>query len=285
MFSAILALCSSALYGAGDFFGGLSARRAKAITVVLYSQLVGLAVLLCALPFLPPARPTSSDIWAGAGAGVAGMLGVGLLYSALASGRMSVAAPITAVCGISIPVLAGFALGERVTGRAMCGIGLAAASVALISYGADSQATQPASSSASQPKRAIRLALGSGIAIGAFYVCLGRTSANAGAWPVVVARSVSVGLLGLMAIRSPPILRLSRTALSTTMVAGIFDVAANFLYSVAARGSLLGLTATLASLYPATTVLLARVVLKERMQRPQTIGLVVAAAAIVLMTS
>ncbi len=285
MFSITLALCSSVLYGAGDFFGGLSARRAKAMTVVLFSQLIGLLVLLAAVPLLPAAHPTSGDLWAGAGAGVAGMLGVGLLYAALASGQMSVAAPITAVCGISIPVLVGFRLGEHIPGRALFGIGLAAAAIGLISAGADSQASQPAPSAAFHPKKAIRLALASGIAIGAFYVCLGRTGPHAGAWPVIVARCVSVGLLGLASIRTPSIVKMSRHALPTIVLAGIFDVAANVLYAFAARGNLLGLTATLASLYPATTVLLARIVLRERMQRLQTIGLGFAAVAIILMTS
>jgi drug/metabolite transporter (DMT)-like permease len=213
------------------------------------------------------------------------MLGVGLLYAALASGQMSVAAPITAVCGISIPVLVGFAIGEHISRRALFGIALAAAAVGLISSSAESQPSQTAPNSVFHTKKAIRLALASGIAIGAFYVCLGRTGPHAGAWPVVVARCVSVGLLGLASVRSTQILKVSRDVLPTIGLAGIFDVAANVLYSFAARGSLLGLTATLASLYPATTVLLARIILRERMQRLQTIGLGFAAVAIILMTS
>src|SRR5436190_20399358 len=110
----ILALSAAVLYGSADFFGGLSARRANTIATVVISQFAGLVLLLAALPFLPLASVSPRDWFWGVCAGVSGGGGVALLYRALAVGTMAVVAPITAVISATIPVLFGFAMGERV---------------------------------------------------------------------------------------------------------------------------------------------------------------------------
>src|SRR3954470_24201042 len=102
----ILSLVSAAFYGAADFTGGCASRRASTLTVVTISQFAGLLTLLLALPFVGPASPHVADVVWGAGAGVAGACGVGLLYRALAIGTMGVVAPTTSVAAVVIPVLA-----------------------------------------------------------------------------------------------------------------------------------------------------------------------------------
>ncbi len=129
----LLALSSAVFYGSADFFGGLTARRANTIATVFVSQLAGLVLLLVALPFLPDAMVSPRDwVW-GIVAGLSGGIGVALLYRALAVGTMAVVAPVTAVCAAMIPVLFGFAMGERFLPLTIAGIALAFVAIVLVS--------------------------------------------------------------------------------------------------------------------------------------------------------
>jgi uncharacterized membrane protein len=286
----VLACVSAVLYGAGDFFGGFATRRASAITVTLASQAVGLVALLVAAPIAQVAQiaqgghaapPPAVDLAWGAGAGLAGGIGVALLYYALAVGVVSIVAPITAVCAMAIPVLVAIGLGERPHALGLIGIALAGLAVVLLSRGHGPTPGERAVA----PSRSIAVALASGAAIGVFLVCLGRTREVAGLWPLLVARVVSVGgFLALALVLRAPIVP-GRGARASTLAAGSFDVVANAVYTVAVRGGPLGLVATLASLYPASTVALARVVLGERLGGVARLGFVLALIAIVLITA
>jgi uncharacterized membrane protein len=129
-----LALCSAALYGAADFLGGLGARRTNTIAVVAVSQLVGLMLLAVMLVWLPDAAPRNRDLFWGGAAGLAGGIGVVLLYRALAVGKMAVVAPTTAVCAVAIPVTAAMLLGERPSAGRLVGMGLAIVAIVLVSH-------------------------------------------------------------------------------------------------------------------------------------------------------
>jgi uncharacterized membrane protein len=274
----VLALLSAVFYGTADFLGGIAARRSAALAATALAQGVGLVVVALAAPFFPGERMLLVEAGWGVGAGVTGAVGVALLYYGLAVGRVSVVAPVTAVCAIAIPVVVASALGERPGPIAVCGIGAAVLSVGLISRGVD-----PAGARAARD-RSIFIALASGVAIGAFLVCLARAGTRSGLWPLVVARAASTVLLATAALVSKGGLRLSRAALLPAVACGAIDVLANALYVVAAGTGPLGLVATLASLYPASTVLLARIVLKERLRGVQPVGLACATVAIVLIT-
>lgn len=275
----ILALLSAAIYGTADFLGGLSARRAPPLAATLFAQGVGFAIVALALPLFPSAPPgTAGALWS-AGAGLTGGLGVGLLYYGLAVGRVSVVAPVTAVCSIAIPVLVAFGLGERPLPAAVAGIALAIASVALISRHDD-----PAGESQGHD-RSLIIALASGTAIGAFFVCLARAGDGSGLWTLLIARAVSTLALAATARLARVRIAIPRTAVLVVVGCGALDMLANALYLVAARVGPLGLVATLASLYPASTVLLARIVLGERLRPVQSIGLACAAVAVVLITA
>ncbi|HET7458266.1 MAG TPA: EamA family transporter [Gemmatimonadaceae bacterium] len=278
----LLALAASATYGIADFCGGLASRRAPAFTVATVALVAGLVALLVAVPFVTAdAAPTTRDLMWGAASGAAGGVGVGLLYAALGMGRMSVVAPVTAVCGLAVPVLVGLALGERPSVPALAGVVLAAAAVVLISQGHETDADRPGANDA----RALVFSLASGVAIGAFYVCLQRTPPSAGLWPIVVARAVSVAGFVLVALVGRRPLTIARPTLWLVLVGGVIDTTANVLYLLAVRRGLLSVVATLASLYPASTVLLARLVLGERVRLVQAAGLAVAAVAVVLIGS
>ena len=275
----VLALGSAALYGAADFFGGLASRRASTVVVVLTSQGVGLLSMALMLPLLPGAAPRPGDLAWGGVAGLAGGIGVALLYRALAIGRMAVVAPVTAVCAVAIPVTVGVFFGERLAWLTIAGVGLAIVAIVLVSQ-QDSAA--PSEQRAGTVPRGVGLALVSGVAIGLFFLALAETDARAGMWPILAARAVSTTFFGAMALLSGQALRMASPATRIAVVVGLIDVCANALYLVATRYGPLSVVVTLSSLYPATTVVLARVILGERLNAWQAVGLGCALTAIAL---
>jgi len=287
-----LALASAAFYGAADFLGGIASKRADSVVVTFVAQAAGLVLLALLLPVLPSSSPVPSDYVWGVAAGVAGSAGVAFLYRALAIGTMSIVAPITAVCAAAVPVLVALGLGERPGMRAGVGIILAAMAILLLSR-VEPARTRAVETAPRPTQSAVTLAFISGVAVGLFFLCLAQTSDHAGMWPLIVGRSVSVPLFGVMAVtRLPPsrsrygaIRRLERSAVRTAFGCGIVDMLANALYLIATRSGPLSLVATLASLYPASTVLLARVTLGERLSGSQALGVGCALLAVVLIVS
>jgi drug/metabolite transporter (DMT)-like permease len=282
----LLAIASAVFYGAADFTGGLTTRRAGAIPVVLLSQASGLVLLALILPLLPSASPTRPDLLWGAAAGLTGGIGVALLYRALAIGTMAVVAPTTAVCAVAIPVMVSVLLGERPAPLAVAGIALGIGSIVLVSRQratAQSQRHDPTA-----PRRlpvGVGTALASGVAIGFFFLTLAQTGPSAGLWPILVARLVSVTLFGSLAIAGKHSIRMPAAVAGLVIVAGAIDMLANALYLLAVWQGPLSIVVTLSSLYPASTVLLARVVLGERLNLWQITGVGCALAAIVLIVS
>jgi len=289
-----LAVLAALVYGAADFLGGLAARRAAAFAVAAISQLVGL-VALAAVAAAFPSHCTRAEILWGAVAGLCGGAAVVLLYRALAVGTMSVVAPVTAVMSLALPVGVGLLLGDHPGWPALFGVALAVAAVVLIGSGpsdplpgAAPVEERPAGPWHQHPSAALVLALASGALIGLFYVGLSRSGPQAGMWPLVAARAASVVAFALVAAASAPrraALRVPSGAWTLLLAAGLLDVLANALYLVAVRQGLLSIVAALASLYPASTVVLARIVLAERLRPRQSVGLAVATVAAVLMAA
>ncbi|MGH9868564.1 MAG: EamA family transporter [Candidatus Polarisedimenticolia bacterium] len=277
--ASLLALLSSITYGTADFLGGLAARRhTSVIAVVIVSQAAGLVLLIVMLPLLPTASPVARDFLWGAAGGLAGSMGLALLYRGLAIGVMSVVAPITAVCSLIFPLAAGLMLGERPAPKAVLGVLLAVVAIVLISRTGEDEDGKRATAG-------VGVAIASGIAIGVFLVCLQRTGPEAGLWPLVPARVVSVSLCLLAGMIRREALVPRRSAMPLVVGAGALDMAANVLYLVAVRKGPLGLVATLVSLYPASTILLARMVLGERLRLVQHAGVACATVAIVLIVA
>ena len=274
-----LAVLSSISYGAADFLGGLATKRGSTVfSAVVWSQATGLALVLLALPFLPAASPTAADLAWGAATGLAGGIGLALLYRGLAVGLMSVVAPVTAVCAVIIPVAVGFALGERPTGIALAGVVLALVAIVLISQSGESAEGRTAGTG-------VPIAIASGIAIGIFLVCLQRTGRSAGLWPLVPARIVSVSFIAIAGLVARQKLVPRRDSWPMVVGGGALDMVANVFYLVAVRQGSLSIIATLTSLYPAGTILLARIVLRERLRIVQQAGVACAVLAIVLIVA
>jgi drug/metabolite transporter (DMT)-like permease len=272
----LLALASAVVYGMADFAGGMASRRAAAAAVVALSQGAGLVAVLLLLPWLG-GDPEPADLGWGAAAGVAGAAGLLLFYRSLAAGVMSVVAPVTAVSAAALPVLGGLLLGERIGPLAAAGIALALAAVVLVA------AEDGLASLRNARLGTVAPALAAGAGFGLFFVVLDRTGDDSGLTPLAAARVVSVLLVGGLALATGRSLRVSRRVLPVVLLAGVGDMTANALFLVATQvGGQLAITGVLASLYPASTVLLAQVVLRERLAGAQQAGLAVAAAAVVL---
>jgi drug/metabolite transporter (DMT)-like permease len=283
LMAVLLGLLSGITYGAADFCGGLSSKRNPMVRVVLLSQLAGFLVYLGVIPLLPEGRfTTEAWVWGGL-SGLAGAIGVGFLYAGLARGRMSVVAPTAAVVFAVVPVAFGLLQGERPTALQMVGVAVALPAVALVSTSKDPAMAESRASSG-YPARMIRSgvpeALAAGVAIAAFAILLDRTGSDTGPWPLVSARIASVAVFVAAVTVTRAGVRPAPGTLGLILAAGVLDVAANVLYLLGIRAGLLSIVVVLTGLYPAATVILARVFLGERLSRSQLAGLLLALAGV-----
>jgi drug/metabolite transporter (DMT)-like permease len=272
--AALLALCSAAIYGIGDFCGGSAARRTPSATVLFWSHAVGLVLVVASLP-LVAADPSTGDLVLGVLGGLGGAAGVGLLYQGLSIGPMSVVAPTTALLAALVPVGAGLIQGERPSAGVAVGMVLALAAIVLVAAEGEGS-LKPAD------PRVLLYALGAGLGFGLFFVALSHTGDEAGTWPLLGARAASVAVVGGLVLLGRVPARIASNARALTATAGALDVTANLLYLLAVRRGLLSVVSVLAALYPVSTVVLARVVLRERFTGLQRIGMALALPATVL---
>lgn len=286
--SVLLAVCASALFGVADFLGGSSARRIQPTISSFASQVAGLVVLTTAA-FVTGGLLLGPDLALGALGGAIGAVSIWLFYRGLSLGAMSVVAPVSAVTSAVVPILVGVAIGESPAPVSWLGVALALPAVVLISRegtaGAENRQDEPIEERAtpSSNRAGVTAGLLAGAGFGAFVTLLTRTSSESGIWPLVSARAVaSLLTLGAMAATGL-IWKISRgRGLNLALGAGVLDATSNVLILEAGRRGLLVLVGVIGSLYPATTVLLARVVLAEKLQRHQVLGLALAVVAIVL---
>lgn len=277
MFPIVLAATCALVWGTADFSGGKATQRGNALAVTVMSQLLGLPVLAISV-LLVPGTPSLADLAWGVVAGTAGFVGIVLLYRGLAGGAMAVVAPVTAVTAALVPIVVGLVIDRSPGALALAGAGCAVVAIALVSVGS-------AGSRGAVTGSLVGLALSSGAMFGLFFVLLGQASPDAGMWPLLGVRFGSIGLGLLAAVRTGTSLRLPPRALAWTAIAGPLDVAANAFYLAAVGRGDLVVIGPIASLYPASTVLLALAVDRERLRVVQIAGLGLAAAALVLTAS
>jgi uncharacterized membrane protein len=274
--AAVFALASAALFGAGDFFGGMAARRTRVLAIVSASHIIGLALIALTAPFMADTF-TMRDFLLGGLAGAFGCIGIACLYHSLGRGPMAVVAPITAVGSAAFPVLWGVVSGEQLSTLSLVGILVGFLAIVLVSSTPDH---------VGRVSRGLVLeAMLAGAGFGGFIIAIGATSATTTPWPLVAARIVSAGLAMILVLRSggSPIPRRSDGAFGAIVAAGVFDMAGNLAFLLAVNHGRLSLSATISALYPAMTVLLARTVLGERMSATQIVGMVAAVGAVGLM--
>ncbi|MGH9026733.1 MAG: EamA family transporter [Acidimicrobiia bacterium] len=274
----LLGLGVAVTYGGADFIGGFTAKHSATGAVVFFGQAAG---LLAALMFAVAlgGDPEPRDLTLGMSAGVVGIVGVTALYRGLAVGRMGVVAPITAVVNAMIPLGWGLAQGERPSGLAYVGVAMALFAVVLIAYEPDVEDDSPAAASRTTQ---VLLGLAAGVGFGIALVCFAETSSDSGVWPGFAARCTTVPLLALVLLIGRRVLLPHRGDRRLVAVGGVLDAGANAFQLLAVREGLLALVAPVSALYPAGTVLLARLVLHERIGRARLLGLAVALAGLVL---
>jgi drug/metabolite transporter (DMT)-like permease len=291
----LLGLAAAVTYGAADFLGGLATKTTRVFSVVLLSQLLGSLFILVALPFFADIPITGDALLWGGLSGVAGATGVAFFYQGLSVGRMSIIAPITAVIAASVPVVFGLVTGDRPGSVALAGVVVTLVAVALISSSpdrapdAEQQSGRPRTDAEqsgrprtdAEQQSGLAHAQAAGLAFGAFFILLSRAGDDTGLWPLVGARFSSLTVIGVAILVTRSWDTPNRTELPAIAGAGVFDVLANLFYLLASREGLLSVVAVLTSMYPASTVLLARVVLKERFAPTQMVGLAVAVAGVV----
>jgi drug/metabolite transporter (DMT)-like permease len=271
----LLALGSSLAYGSADFLGGLGARRAHVLRTVMVAAPASLAAELVLWPVLGASFDAGAVVW-GAASGVASAAAFALLYRTLAIGPMNVLSPVTALVSAALPVGVGLVQGEHLAVAGLAGLPLALVAVVLVSAGHGAGSARPARS-------ALLLAFGAGAAIAGQLIFLHQTPSGSGVAPLIVGRAVSsaivLGAAGLLRRR----LGSERPAYAISVAAGVLDSTANLLFLLAARSGDLAVVAVITALCPAGTVVLARVVLAERIHRGQLIGLGAAAVAVSLL--
>src|SRR5580692_6166568 len=319
----LFGLAAAVLYGCGDFIGGMASRRVPVLTVLMLAESAGTVVALAAAVLW--SGPAGAVGWAdlaglawGFGAGLAGGLGLILFYTGLATGPMSVVAPVSGLVSTILPVAVALAEGERpgagvYAGALLCLVAVVLASSAGGDDGARQAGRTGRAGRLAHTGRALAYGVGAGGLFGLFFLLIRNAGQSGTLWPVASAR---VGeLASVLAAAGVLQLALRRRArgrsnagasgagasgagasgtgasgaygrlLMVAAGAGVIDVIANICYVAAARTGMFGLAVVLASLYPGVTVLLARVVLGERLRGVQQIGLGLAAVGILLVAS
>jgi drug/metabolite transporter (DMT)-like permease len=267
-------------WGSADFLGGFTSQRLHTVTVLLVSQAFGLAAAIVLVIALRDAIPDTHVFVLSAVAGIVGVAALWLLFRGLAVGRMSVVAPLSAVGSGVLPLAWGLLRGERPTALALVGVALALIAVVIIGRGAEHDPVPSI-----PPLQELALGIGSGIGFGVVLILFSESATASGMWPLLIARGVAVPLLAALAFALGRSARVPAADLPPVAGAGLFDVGANAMVLLAVRRGLLSLVAPVAALYPATTVVLARIILHEKMGRQRVGGLALGLAGLALIAT
>ncbi len=278
MLSILFGLFSALTWGAGDFAGGIVSRRAGVYRAAFYGEFTGLFFLAILLAVVREPLPGGMD-WAWcACAGMIGCMGLLLLFKSMVDGQMSVAAPVSALMAAVLPVIAS-TLTEGLPGLTKyCGFALALAAIWLISQGEGHQ------KKLHNHLADLRLPLLAGVCFGAYFILIHQGSRTATIWPMIFARTAGTILLFFCAAANHQLKRPDGKVAPLVFLNAAGDIAGNAFYILAGQVGRLDVAAVLGSLYPGMTVLLAGLVLHEKLNRSQWIGIFSALAAIILMT-
>ncbi len=267
-------LASAISWGAGDFSGGLATKRTPVLTVLAISHVVGLLLVVGLALLWGEVVPPNVDLAWGFAAGMAGVVGIAALYRALAIGRMGLVAPVSGVITAALPALFGMITEGLPSTLTLAGFGLALLGVWLVAGAGGTGAGHAG----------LGLALLAGCGFGIFFILVDRAGASAVFWPLAAARCGSLVLVLPFALARHQLTRPEPRLLAIVLLAGTLDVAGNAFFVLATQSGRLDIAAILSSLYPASTVLLAALLLGERVTRPQMAGIGAVLAAIVLIS-
>ncbi|MFM6965770.1 MAG: EamA family transporter [Rhodoluna sp.] len=288
MLTIILGFATSLVYGFADFFGALGSKHIKPVVVTFWSGLSGLALLLTASLFMGASYNTESII-CGVIGGVASAFAMTCLYAALAIGPISILSPLSAVVMAIVPMIIGFANGDRFSLWGWLALGAILVAVILVGFVPGQDVRLPS-------VKGLLLGVGAGVGMGAVLLALAAAPHDSGLAAPALLRAVSATLLGVFmlfsirrnraAIGNPtsPAKQISRPRVSTkiwfaVIATGFLDSSANLFFTIASRQGSLSVISVLTALYPLGTIILARIFLKERIARSQMAGIILALAA------
>ena len=273
-----LSLAACLGWGVADYLGGIKSRQLPVLTVLMVSSFFGLALIIAIVWIRGQALPGNPMLLFAVAAGAAGTLALLLLYRAMAVGSMAIIAPISAT-GVILPVLMGLVSGDNPSH--LQGLGMAAAMIGSV------LASREKNNGNGEKRLAagIGLALGAAICVGTFFIVMDRASDADPYYAALIMRASQCIFLLMAAVYARPPLRIGRIHLPALIALGFVDALANFFWAIAATRGMLSLVSVIGALYPAVTVLLAVMLLKERPQLVQSIGVVLAIVGVVLISA
>jgi drug/metabolite transporter (DMT)-like permease len=273
----LYALTSALIYGCSDFIGGATSRTAPPVWVAAFGQTVSVVLVVPIALIASSERVTGTDVGWSLTGGLAGAVGLGLFYTAMGRGMITLVVPVTAVVGASLPVVYALVRGERPGTSTLAGIGLALVAIAIVSILPGEGKPVSVGIAATS--------LAAGVLFGAFIISLSRTSDDAGMWPAALARlGCAAGLLAFAPLVAGPLAGMRR-AVPVCLVIGVCEAAGMVTFLLALQRGPVSVVSVLFALYPVTTVLLAVGLLGERPSRFQLAGVALALGAVVLISS
>jgi drug/metabolite transporter (DMT)-like permease len=279
VFSIIYGILAAISWGGGDFSGGLASRRVGAYRAVFLSEVLGLGFLLVVLAIFREGLPSTWGLIFAMGVGAFGSISLLILYKAMEIGKMSIAAPISALLAAALPVVVGAMYDGMPKISQFAGFGLALAAVWLISQ--VGEGGKPHIQSLAD----LRLPLLAGIGFGTYFIIIHRVAQESTLWPMIASRTGGTIMLAAVVLgMRRESLKIPRGEWPLVTLCGILDVGGNFFYILASQSGRLDISAVLSSLYPGVTALLAWVLLKEHISNTQRVGIIIALGSIVLMT-
>lgn len=278
MLAIVLALASSVSWGSADFLGGLKSRQLPLLAVMFVSQLAGLLAVVVLIAATQRSGPHTEVLWAALG-GAGGVIALTAFYHALAIGTMSIVAPISAT-GAALPVIVGVATGDRPSAVQAVGIVVAVVGVILASREISDDAEQ-----AEAARLSVGLAVIAALGFGSFLIAMAAASKHSVPWALLSARTSSVAILFVVTLVARAPRRVPRRDVPSVAAVGGLDLSANALYGVASTKGILSVVAVCGSLYPVATIVLARLVLSERVRRVQEVGIAAALIGVALIAA
>ena len=282
MLTVVLGFATSLVYGFADFFGAIASRKIKAVTVTFVAGVSGLSFLLALSIFMGADFSQEAIFW-GVLAGVASAAAMSALYASLAIGPISILSPLSAVVSALVPMLVGFAQGDRFSIWGLLALTAILVAIFLVGFVPGNDVRLPSA-------KGLILGTAAGVGIGIVLICLDQAPADSGLASVILLRGVAATLLGaftlIMFLRSrqaasqvskPP--RVPLKLWFAVFLAGLFDSSANVFFLLASRIGSLSVVSVLTALYPLGTIILARIFLKEKIAKTQMIGILIAIGA------
>ncbi len=279
MLSIIFGLASALSWGAGDFTGGLAARKVGAFRSVFYAEVIGIVLLFIIVGATGEPMLSSRSAVFALIAGALGTIGLMLLYHAMATGVMSIAAPVSALLAAMLPVVVGMFTEGLPDFLTLIGFGFALFAVWMVSQ--SEGGVKDILSHLSD----LKLPLLAGIGFGLYFVLMHEATSSGGAfWPMIFSRTGGITLITTYLLITRTEWKIELSSLPIIAVNGVLDLGGNFFFILASQAGRLDVASVLSSLFPGATVVLAWVFLKERLNRNQWIGIAAALIAIVFMT-